>query len=213
MHNLLSEAVNTYCENHSTPESEILHKINRQTHLQTELPIMLSGHLQGRILSMISHMIQPHFILEIGTFTGYSAICLAEGLPENGQLITIDINEEWKDRCEDFFQASGLANKIKMIVGNAVDIIPKLSHEFDLVFIDADKTNYELYYDLVIEKLKPNGFILADNVLFHGDVLEPKTAGKNAKAMISFNQKMMRDDRIECVLLPVRDGIMLCRKK
>lgn len=213
MHILTSEAVNTYCENHTTPESELLHKVNRQTHLQTELPIMLSGHLQGRILSMISHMIQPEKILEIGTFTGYSAICLAEGLRENGELITIDINEEWKDRCENFFQESGYGHKIKMLVGQAVDILPKLDMQFDLAFIDADKINYALYYDLIIEKVKSNGYILADNVLFHGEVLQTETAGKNAKAMHAYNRKMMQDERVECVLLPVRDGIMLCRKK
>ncbi len=213
MHLLTSEDIHSYCEQHSTQETDALHELTRQTHLRTELPVMLSGHLQGRVLSMISHMIRPMHILEIGTFTGYSAICLAEGLAENGQLITIDINEELSELCQEFFQKSGYANRIKMKVGKAADIIPTLDVEFDLVFIDADKINYSCYFDLVIDKVKTGGFILADNVLYQGDVLTPDTAGKNAKAMHAYNQKIMNDPRVECVLLPLRDGVMISRKK
>jgi caffeoyl-CoA O-methyltransferase len=213
MHTFSSGDIYPYCEQYSTPESEVLYAVNRQTHLQTDLPLMLSGHLQGRVLSMISHMIKPTRILEIGTFTGYSALCLAEGLSDDGMLITIDSNEEWKDRCEDFFQQAGMQHKINMICGKAADVLPTLTGEFDLVFIDADKPNYSLYYDLVFDKVKTGGYILADNVLFHGEVLRGDKAGKNARAMHTYNQKMLNDPRIECVLLPLRDGIMLCRKK
>jgi predicted O-methyltransferase YrrM len=213
MHLLTSEHIHSYCEQHSTKESASLHELTRQTHLKTEMPIMLSGHLQGRVLSMISHMLKPTHILEIGTFTGYSAICLAEGLAENGQLITIDVNEEMHELCETFFEKSGQADKIKMMIGKAADIIPTLDIAFDLVFIDADKTTYSHYFDLVIEKVKKGGFILADNVLFHGEVLEPEKASKNAKAMHAYNEKIMNDARVECVLLPLRDGIMISRKK
>jgi len=213
MHLLTSEPIHSYCEQYSSAESEALYELSRQTHLKTELPVMLSGHLQGRVLSMISHMLKPVYILEIGTFTGYSAICLAEGLAENGQLITIDVNEEMSELCQTFFEKSGQADKIRLLIGKAADIIPTLDMEFDLVFIDADKSNYSHYFDLVIEKVKKGGFILADNVLFHGEVLEPETASKNAKAMHAYNQKSMNDARVECVLLPIRDGIMISRKK
>lgn len=212
MHRLTSEEINTYCEQHSSPEPELLYQLNRQTHLQTELPIMLSGHLQGRMLSTISHMIRPTHILEIGTFTGYSALCLAEGLTDQGQLITIDNNPELADLCESFFSASPYATRIKPIIGQATDILPTLDITFDLVFIDADKTNYSHYFDLVIDKVKKGGFILADNVLFHGDVLDANP-GKNARAMKAYNEKIMQDTRLENVLLPLRDGIMISRKK
>jgi caffeoyl-CoA O-methyltransferase len=213
MHLLTSEEINSYCEQHSTEETDPLHELTRQTHLKTELPVMLSGHLQGRVLSMISHMIRPMHIIELGTFTGYSAICLAEGLAENGQLITIDINEELSELCQEFFNKSGYAHQIRMETGKAAEIIPTLEIEFDLVFIDADKTNYAHYFDLVIDKVKTGGFILADNVLYQGNVLDIETAGKNAKAMHAYNQKIMNDPRVECVLLPLRDGVMISRKK
>jgi len=173
---------------------------------------MLSGHLQGRVLSAISHMLRPTHILEIGTFTGYSALCLAEGLTENGQLITIDNNPELADLCQSFFTNSPYANAIKPMIGNAMDILPSIDFQFDLVFIDADKINYSHYFDLVIDKVRKGGFILADNVLFHGDVLDTHP-GKNARAMKAYNEKIMQDSRLENVLLPLRDGIMISRKK
>lgn len=212
MHHLTSEEINTYCARFSSPEDDLLHELNRQTHLRTELPIMLSGHLQGRVLSMISFMIKPQYILEIGTFTGYSALCLAEGLQPAGKLISIDSNEETTAFAKQFITKKPNPT-IELLLGNASDIIPDLPYQFDLVFIDADKPNYERYFDLVFDKVKPGGFILADNVLFHGDVLHPERAGKNAKAMHSYNQKMTSDNRIEHVLLPLRDGIMISRKK
>jgi caffeoyl-CoA O-methyltransferase len=213
MHRLTSEEINLYCEHYSEPESELLYELNRQTHLRTELPIMLSGHLQGRVLSMLSHMIKPTYILELGTFTGYSALCLAEGLVPGGKLISIDTNPETMELCMEFVQKSHLKNNIELMIGTAADIIPTLKYEFDLVFIDADKLNYSNYADLVLDKLKSGGYILADNVLYHGDVVDLTRAGKNAKAMHAYNEKIRQDNRLESVLLPLRDGIMISRKK
>lgn len=212
-HRLTSEEINRYCEDFSTEEPDLLYQLNRQTHLRTELPVMLSGHLQGRVLSMISHMVRPMYILEIGTFTGYSALCLAEGLQPGGKLYTIDNNPETTELCMEFVAQSPLKDRIEVLVGKASELIPTLTERFDLVFIDADKVNYGHYFDLVIDRVRPGGFILADNVLYHGDVLSPHTAGKNAKAMHAYNEKMKRDNRIESVLLPLRDGIMISRKK
>ncbi len=212
MHQLTSQEIHTYCEQFTTPESEALHELNRQTHLQTELPIMLSGHLQGRFLSMLSHMLRPAYILEIGTFTGYSAICLAEGLQPGGKLYTIDVDAERAELAKEYFNKSNVQDKINLLLGKASDIIPSLQHQFDLVFIDADKTNYCHYFDLVIDKVKPGGIILADNVLYHGDVLLSNPS-KNAKAMQAYNQKLAQDTRVDNILLPLRDGIMMTRKK
>jgi predicted O-methyltransferase YrrM len=212
MHLLTSEIINEYCEQHSTPENAVLRELNRQTHLQTELPVMLSGHLQGRILSMMSHMLRPTYILEIGTFTGYSAMCLAEGLQENGKLISIDTNEETTEMATHYIAKNNMQHKIELHIGKAIDIIPTLNYEFDLVFIDADKPGYSNYFNNVIDKVRKGGFILADNVLFHGDVVNEKP-GKNALAMQDYNKKMTADNRLENVLLPIRDGIMVSRKK
>jgi predicted O-methyltransferase YrrM len=172
---------------------------------------MLSGHLQGRILSMVSALVRPKRILEIGTYTGYSAICLAEGLVEGGKLITIDVNEELEDQVRAYFAKAGVSDKIEFRIGNALKIIPELKEKFDLVFIDADKENYSRYYDLVIDSVNLNGLILADNVLWSGKVLDGKP-DKDTKAIIDFNAKVHTDQRVENVLLPVRDGIMMLRK-
>lgn len=212
MHSLVSEEMEQYCSSFSSPESKLLVEINRQTHLRTALPVMLSGHLQGRVLSMLSHMIKPKNILEIGTFTGYSALCLAEGLQPGGQLISIDQNEETMEIAQHFIEQQSDFH-IELMIGNAKEIVPTLQKTFDLVFIDADKQGYEEYADLVFDKLNQGGYILADNVLYHGDVLDLKTAGKNARAMHSYNQKMTSDKRFENVLLPIRDGILVSRKK
>lgn len=212
MHALSSEDINNYCSSFSTPETDLLVEINRQTHLRTALPVMLSGHLQGRVLSMLSNMIKPQYILEIGTFTGYSAVCLAEGLQPGGKLISIDSNEETMDMAKQFLDQREEKN-IELMIGQAQNIIPTIPFEFDLVFIDADKPRYELYADLVADKLKKGGYILADNVLYHGEVLNLETAGKNARSMHSYNQKMTSNNRFENVLLPIRDGIMISRKK
>ena len=172
---------------------------------------MLSGHLQGRFLAMMSKMIQPKAILEIGTYTGYSGICLVEGLQEGGTLYTIDINEELEDFVKSYFQKAGILDKVDYRIGNALDIIPNLPGKFDLVFIDADKINYANYYDLVIDRVNQGGYILADNVLWSGKVLDEKK-DKDTAAIDAFNKKLMADNRVETVLVPIRDGILIARK-
>lgn len=206
---ILNEDLQRYAEQHTSPESDLLKKINRDTHAHVLMPRMLSGHLQGRVLSMISYMIKPQRILEIGTYTGYSALCLAEGLSQGGKLISIDINEELEEKVRGHFAL--WQDKIEYKIGNALDIVPKLNEIFDLVFIDADKSNYSKYFDLVIDKVRPGGFILADNVLWSGKVLN-KNPDNDTKAIVAFNQKIQHDSRVENVLLPIRDGIMTIRK-
>lgn len=210
----LPEKIDHYSENHTSPESELLAKLNRDTQAKVLRPRMLSGHLQGRTLSMMSHMLRPNRILEIGTYTGYSALCLAEGLTDGGELHTIDINEELEDFAQSYFDKSEYGQKIKMHIGNALDLIPELNKTWDMVFIDADKTNYSNYYDLVIDRTRSGGFIIADNVLWSGKVTEPvKKQDDDTRALIAFNKKIQHDERVENVLLPIRDGLMVCRKK
>lgn len=210
----IEKEIEDYALNHTKPESELLKKINRETHAKIMMPRMLSGHLQGRLLSMFSNMIKPDYILEIGTYTGYSALCLAEGLSEKGKIITIDINEEIEKFVRSFFEQSEYKNKIDYQIGNALDIIPNINHELDLVFIDADKENYTTYYDLIFDKVKKGGYIIADNVLWSGKVLmDDSKLDKDTKAIKAFNDKIQQDDRVENILLPVRDGLMICRKK
>ena len=208
---VINKELQAYAEKHTTDESPLLKKINRDTHAQVLMPRMLSGQLQGRVLSMLSCMCRPRVILEVGTYTGYSAICLAEGLPEGGKLITIDINEELYDRVSGYFREAGLNERIDYRIGDAATIIPQLNERFDLVFIDADKENYARYYDLVIDRVNLNGLILADNVLWSGKVLQEKP-DKDTRSILDFNKKIQADARVENVLLPVRDGIMLMRK-
>ena len=208
---IINKDLEQYSAQHSTDESELLKQINRDTHAKVLMPRMLSGHLQGRVLSMISHMMKPKRILEIGTYTGYSALCLAEGLQADGKLITIDINEELETRVRGYIDAADLTDKVEYFIGNAAVIIPTLTGEFDLVFIDADKEQYSEYYDLVIEKVKCGGIILADNVLWSGKVIDEKP-DKDTRAILAFNKKVQADNRVENVLLPLRDGIMLIRK-
>jgi caffeoyl-CoA O-methyltransferase len=212
-HRLISQELEDYSEKYTTKENIVLARLNRETNIKVQMPIMLSGHLQGALLQMISHMVRPEYILEIGSYTGYSAICLAQGLKEGGQLHTIDINEELESMCAKYFTEAGMDKKIMQHIGNAADIIPKLDLSFDLVFIDADKQNYHLYYDMIFDKIPIGGFILADNVLFDGEVTLPEEQqSKNAKAMHSFNEKIKADTRVEHMLLPIRDGIMIVRK-
>jgi len=207
---LIDQRLSDYSIAHTTPESDLLKKINRDTHANVLKPRMLSGHLQGRLLSMISHMIKPSSILEIGTYTGYSAICLAEGLKSGGRLITIDRNGELEAKLRSYFEEAGLGNTIDLRIGNALQIIPTLNTTFDLVFIDADKENNSSYYDLVIDMVPRGGFILADNVLWSGKVIDQ--TDKDTRAVTAFNDKVHNDPRVENVLLPVRDGIMILRK-
>ena len=203
--------INKYSEDHTSQESDLLRRINRETYAEVLMPRMVSGHLQGRFLSMVSHMIKPQNILEIGTYTGYSAICLAEGMQPNGKLVTIDVNEELEKRVRGYFREGGLENKIDYLLGDAATIIPALNSSFDLVFIDADKENYAKYYELVFDKVPMGGYILADNVLWSGKVVQEKI-DKDTKAIKSFNEKIQSDSRVENMLLPLRDGISLVRK-
>ncbi len=203
-----------YIETFSTPEDPVLEELSRRTHLQTVYPQMMSGALQGRLLQFISHMIRPARILEIGTFTGYSAICLARGLREGGRLITLEANDEYETIIREFFGKAGITDRTELIIGNALKILPELEGPFDLVFIDADKKEYNGYYDLVVEKVKKGGFILTDNVLWDGKVLSPENKMDEETAAIHhFNRKITADPRVENLLLPVRDGVMLIRKK
>jgi predicted O-methyltransferase YrrM len=211
----LSEALQSYCEKHSSDEPEILRKLNRHTHAQVLQPRMLSGHLQGRFLSMISKLVKPSYILEIGTYTGYSALCLAEGLAPNGKLFTLDVNPELEDLVNQYIEEAGYRNRIQMIIGDAYQLIRTLPHSFDLVFIDADKSSYSKYFDLLIDKLNPGGIILADNVLWSGKIIDEKSLSKDkdTQSIDAFNKKVQADPRVEVVLLPIRDGITLIRKK
>ena len=210
----LPEQLETYIQNHCQAEPELLKALNRETWLKIMTPRMLSGHVQGRVLSMLTKMISPEYVLEIGTYTGYSALCFAEGLKSGGKIITIDRNEELTPILNQFMLSSDFKDRIDFRVGNAIDIIPTLENGIDLVFIDADKPNYSNYFDLVIDKVKPGGYIFADNVLWSGNVVdESKLKDKSTKAIVDFNAKVQKDDRVENVLFPVRDGIMIMRKK
>ncbi|MDA9066391.1 class I SAM-dependent methyltransferase [Flavobacteriales bacterium] len=209
----LPKEIEQYSQEHTQKENEVLYNLNRETHLKVLIPRMLSGHIQGRILSMFSHMLKPKNVLEIGTYTGYSAICFAEGMQPDGKLVTIDINNELETMATSYFEKSGYGNQIDMRVGNAIDIIPTLDMKFDLVFIDADKHNYSNYYDLVIDKVNQGGFIIADNVLWSGKVLTDEVnTDTDTKALDEYNKKINSDPRVENMLMPVRDGLMVARK-
>jgi caffeoyl-CoA O-methyltransferase len=201
-----------YVEEHTSPETDLLKRLNRETNAKVMMPRMISGHLQGRVLSMFSHMIRPLSILEIGTYTGYSAICLAEGLQPEGKLYTIDINEELEAMVRKYFAEAGVEAKIEYIIGNALEVIPTLNTAFDLVFIDADKANNAAYYDMVFDRVNPGGYIIIDNVLWSGKVLNQTKVDKDTANMIGFNRKVHEDPRVENVLLPIRDGLLVARK-
>ena len=209
----LPEKIEQYACNHTQEENIILAELNRETWAKVLIPRMLSGHLQGRALSMFSKMIRPKCILEIGTYTGYSAICLSEGLQEGGKLHTIDINEELKSMSSNYFEKAGISKNIFQYVGNALEIIPKIKDEFNLVFIDADKENYSNYFEIVIEKMPVGGFIIADNVLWSGKVVEKvNDKDQETKALKEFNTLIHNSQRVENILMPIRDGLMICQK-
>jgi len=211
---IISQKISDYAETFTSPESSALKDLNRETNARVLMPRMLSGHLQGRLLSMISYMVRPKRILEIGTYTGYSAICLSEGLVDGGIVHTIDINEELKAMALNYFKMAGSEQKIKLHTGDALKIIPTLDESWDIVFIDADKKNYSAYYDLVISQVRKGGFIIADNVLWSGKVLDaPGEMDSDTKAIADFNQKILSDERVENILLPVRDGLLIARVK
>ncbi len=212
--NMIQPDIEKYVEQHTSPVNELLQELDRQTHVKMLRPRMLSGGYQGKFLEMISRMIQPKRILEIGTFTGYSAIALAQGLQTDGVLHTIDIDEELEDFTQYFFDKSGLKDKIQFHIGNAMDIIPTFEEQFDLVFIDADKENYLNYYELVFDKVRKGGIILVDNLLWSGKVLfESNYNDIDTKAIVEFNQYVQQDARVENILFPFRDGLMMIEKK
>ena len=209
----LSSEIENYSLSHTSEENDLLKDLNRQTHVQVLQPRMLSGHLQGRILSMFSCMIRPIRVLEIGTYTGYSALCIAEGISENGKIITIDSNKELEPFTRTYFSKSKFNNQIEFIVGNALNVIPQLEETWDLVFIDADKENYLNYYELVLKNVRKGGFIIADNVLWSGKVTQEISSNDNETyGIVEFNKKVNEDSRVENVLVPVRDGLMVLKK-
>ena len=210
----LPQEIDDYVVAHSAKEPELLQQLNRETNQKVLQPRMLSGHYQGRILSMLSKLVNPRNILEIGTYTGYSALCLAEGMKPDGILHTIDINEELFDLQKKYFEASPFGSRIKQHLGDATEIIPTLKEDFDLVFIDADKPNYPKYFELIMEKLNPGGIIISDNVLWSGKVVEPvKEDDESTKALLEYNRLLAEDERLETVMLPIRDGLTISRRK
>jgi len=212
MNNFINKDILEYSEKYSQQEPEILQELNRETHLKILNPRMLSGFFQGRLLSIISKLIKPKKVLEIGTYTGYSAICIAEGMNKNGIIHTIDKNEELNTIQKKYFKKSGLENNIIQYNGCALDIIPKIEGKFDLIFIDADKENYINYFNLVIDKLNNNGVILADNVLWSGKVINSEDHDLTTNVLREFNKNVNNDNRVETILLPIRDGISIIRK-
>ena len=208
----ISEELENYAAFHSENEPELLAALNRETHQKILQPRMLSGHFQGRVLSMISKLVNPQHILEIGTYTGYATLCLAEGLQQNGTLDTMDNNEELYDFQRKYFDLSPWKDKITQHLGNALDMIPSLNKKFDLVFIDADKENYINYFNMIVPMMNKGGIILSDNVLWSGKVLEPvKANDKSTKILLEYNQLLKEDPRVETVLLPIRDGLTVSR--
>jgi caffeoyl-CoA O-methyltransferase len=210
----LPKELDDFITSNTEREPQILSELNHETWEKVLIPRMLSGHFQGRVLNMLSHMIKPKTILEIGTYTGYSAICLAEGLQENGKIYTIDINEELESLVNKYIEKSDLKDTIINQIGDAIEVIPTIKETFDLVFIDADKSNYSNYYDLVFDKVNSGGYIIADNVLWSGKVTDPKKSlDADTIALIAFSEKVTNDDRVQNVLFPIRDGLMIARKK
>ena len=208
------KSLEKYILAHTWSEDEVLADLYRKTHIKFVNPNMVSGHLQGEILTMITNMISPAKILEIGTFTGYSAICLARGLRKNGRLDTIEKNDELKDFILSYFKKAGIDNEINLHIGNALDLVKKLPGPYDLVFIDGDKKEYSAYYNLVIEKVMPGGFIIADNALWGGKVTDPEYKNDHfTKGIMEFNELVHKDIRVENVIFPVRDGLMILMKK
>lgn len=207
----LPEIISSYSLENTEKEPKLLSDLNRETWANVMIPRMLSGHLQGRVLSMISKMIHPTNIIEVGTYTGYSALCMAEGLKENGKIHTLDINEEYTSVAKKYFDKSEYKENIIQHIGNAVDVIPQLNDKFQLAFLDADKENYSNYFDLIINKMDIGGYIIADNVLWSGKVTE-ENKDEETMALHDYNKKVLSDKRVETVLLPVRDGLNISRK-
>ena len=208
----LEQNLANYIVAHTSESDILLQELERETNLKVLMPRMISGHFQGRVLSMLSKMIRPKNILEIGTYTGYSALCLAEGLTPEGQLLTIDINAELSDLVQKYFQKSSYKNQLKYINANAMEYLKSIEGFFDIVFIDADKENYQQYYDMIIDHVVPGGYIIADNVLWSGKVLEPLQKNDfSTKVLLEYNELLKNDSRVETVLLPIRDGLTVSR--
>jgi caffeoyl-CoA O-methyltransferase len=210
---LINPRAEQYAKHCTSALDEVLNEIEEYTLANHPHAQMLSGHVQGKVLEMFSKMIRPKRILEIGTFTGFSALCLAKGLQDDGKLITLELRTDDAGTADRYFKKAGLGNKIELKVGDALEIIPTLSETWDLVFIDADKVNYINYYELTLPSVKKGGWLLADNVLFHGGVLEENVQGKNAKALQAFNEHIKNDERVEQAMLTIRDGLLLIQKK
>lgn len=209
-----SKKLEKYILDHIDTEDEVLRELDRETHLKVPGARMLSGHLQGQVLTLLSKMVQPDRILEIGTFTGYSAICLAKGLKEDGKLLTIELDDELENLAKKYFNKAKLEKKIVQLIGPALEIIPNLNETFDLVFLDADKREYVDYYNLLLEKVRSGGIIIADNTLWSGKVLEkPADGDEQTRGIIEFNKQIKNDSRVEKVILPLRDGMTVIRKK
>lgn len=210
----LDPALDAYCEAHSGKEPRYLQELSAETTANVPMPQMLSGHLQGRFLALLSHLVKPKVIVEIGTFTGYSALCLAEGLAEGGMLHTIDINASLRDLVQRHVQKAGLQDRITLHHRPALEVIPTLPAPFDLVFIDADKQNYPNYFDAVVERVRPGGLIIADNVLWSGKVLAPEAEqDEETRALLAYAERLQADPRVEPVMVPLRDGLLMARKK
>ena len=208
----LTYAIEEYLEQHTTPMDEVLYELYRETNLHAMNPRMASGPVQGRFLQFICQLMRPQRVLEIGTFTGFSTICMARGMASDGLLTTIEANEEYEGIIRKYLEKAEVADRVQLIIGDAKTVIPTLDGGFDLVFIDADKVSYPIYYDLVMDKLKPGGIMLADNVLWEGKVLNVDTKERDTQAIRTFNDKVQNDPRVENVLLPLRDGLMMVRK-
>jgi len=210
---LINPKAEYYAKHYTSALDEVIREIEEYTLANHPHAQMLSGHVQGKVLEMFSRMIRPKRILEIGTFTGFSALCLAKGLQDDGKLITLELRTDDAGTADRYFKKASLGNKIELKVGDALEIIPTLNETWDLVFIDADKVNYINYYELTLPSIKKGGWVLADNVLFHGEVLEEKVQGKNAKALQAFNEHIKNDERVEQAMLTIRDGLLLIQKK
>ena len=212
MNEFINKEILNYVELNSQQEPTLLKELNKETNLKILNPRMLCSSYQGRVLSIISKIIKPKNVLEIGTYTGYSALCIAEGLDKNGIIHTIDLNEELKEIQNKYFKKSGFGNQIHQHIGNAIKIIPKINEYFDFVYLDADKENYNEYFDLIIDKIVPGGVLISDNVLWSGKVLHTKNQDLITEKLIEFNQLVKKDKRLDTIILPIRDGLSICRK-
>lgn len=210
---ILSEEIQTYVENYTDKEPWLLAELNKETHQKTLFPRMISGNYQGRLLSFLSKLVQPKYILEVGTYTGYASLCLAEGLQKDGKVITIEVDPELQIYSQKYFDLSELGHLVEQKIGDALDIIPSLDIEFDLIFLDADKMKYVDYYEVLLPKLRKGGLLITDNVLWSGQVVDKKFDDKTTNALREFNDYVASDERVDKIILPVRDGLFLIRKK